>query len=309
MNVTKGFYDIQANGYAGIDFNQNDLTVEDLHFACERIKEDGVKGILATIITAGFEDMKIRLANIALYQKEDPLIKEIIHGIHIEGPFLNSTVGYRGAHPEQLIFDADPDHMTELLEATNGMTKIVTLAPEKDQGMRTIRMLADMGINVSAGHCNPSLEQLKKAVDAGLNMFTHFGNGIPNMLPRHDNILQRVLSLRKHIWICYIADGIHIPFYVLKNYLDLTGPDHSIVITDCMAGASAPPGRYRISHIELEVGSDGVVREPGKENFAGSSVTMKKCYDNLTRQMGISGEIARKLTIDNPGRFFKTYTN
>jgi N-acetylglucosamine-6-phosphate deacetylase len=77
MNVTKGFYDIQVNGYAGIDFNQNDLTVEDLHFACERIKEDGVKGILATIITAGFEDMKIRLANIALYQKEDAVIDSL----------------------------------------------------------------------------------------------------------------------------------------------------------------------------------------------------------------------------------------
>ncbi len=305
MNKTKGFYDIQVNGYAGIDFNQNDLTTEDFKFACKRLKEDGVEGILATIITTDFIDMKTRLANIARYQKEDPLIREIVQGIHIEGPFLNSKLGYRGAHPEKMIIDANPDQMLELLEAANGLTKIVTLAPEKDKDMRVTRMLADMGIKVSAGHCNPSREQLYQAIDAGLSMFTHFGNGIPNTLSRHDNILQKVLSLRDHLWICYIADGIHIPLYVLNNYLNLTGFDNSIIITDCMAGASAPPGRYKISHIELEVGSDGVVREPGKENFAGSSATMKKCYDNLTLQMGISEADARKLTIENPAKIFQ----
>ncbi len=305
MNLAKGFYDIQVNGYAGIDFNQNDLTAEDFHLACKRLKKDGVEGILATIITADFEDMKKRLANISRYQKKDPLIQDIVRGVHIEGPFVNSEHGYRGAHPEQLIFDANQDQMLELLEAADGLTKIVTLAPEKDQGMQTIRMLTDMGIHVSAGHCNPSLAQLKDAIDAGLSMFTHFGNGIPNTLSRHDNILQKVLSLRDHLWICYIADGIHIPLYVLNNYLNLTGFDNSIIITDCMAGASAPPGRYKISHIELEVGSDGVVREPGKENFAGSSATMKKCYDNLTLQMGISEADARKLTIENPAKIFQ----
>ena len=36
---------------------------------------------------------------------------------------------------------------------------------------------------VSAGHCNPSLDQLKAAIDAGLSMVTHFGNGCPVELP------------------------------------------------------------------------------------------------------------------------------
>ncbi len=297
-----GFYDIQVNGYAGIDFNQNDLQREALHHACQKLKTDGTAGILATIVTAGFEDMKKRLANIVQFREEDTLIREIIKGIHIEGPFINKAPGYRGAHPEDGIMEANEDKMNELLEAAGGLTKIVTLAPENDKEARVTRMLADKSITVSAGHCNPSLDQLHKAIDAGLKMFTHFGNGIPNTIHRHDNVLQRVLSVRKHLWICYIADGIHIPLFALKNYLDLTGPDHSIVVTDCMAGASAPPGRYKISHIELEVGADGVVREPGKENFAGSSATMQKCYDNITKKMGLDTASAGKLTIENPGK-------
>jgi len=300
MSKTTGFFDLQVNGYAGIDFNQDDLSAKDFHHACAQLKEDGVDGILATIITANFEEMLTRLDNIVRYHKGDPLVSEIVRGIHIEGPFLKMQQGYRGAHPEKSILEAMPDQMNELLNAAGGLTKVVTLAPESDKDMRVTRMLADMGITVSAGHCNPSREQLHKAIDAGLSMFTHFGNGIPNTIQRHNNILQRVLSVREHLWICYIGDGIHIPLYALKNYLDLTGFDRSIVITDCMAGAAAPPGRYKISHIELDVGEDGVVREPGKENFAGSSATMKKCYNNLTLQMGISEADARKLTVDNP---------
>ncbi len=300
MTKENGFFDIQVNGYAGIDFNQNDLSNGDFHYACEKLREHAVKGILATVITADFDDMKTRLDNIVRIRREDPLVREIVSGIHIEGPFLSPEQGFRGAHPEMMIMDADIDKMNDLLEAAGGLTKIVTLAPEKDRNNQVTRMLADKDIRVSAGHCNPSLEQLHQAIDAGLSMYTHFGNGIPNIIPRHDNLLQRVLSVREHLWICYIVDGIHIPFFALKNYLDLTGIDHSIVITDSMAGAAAPPGRYTISHIELEVGADGVVREPGKDNFAGSSATMQQCFNNLTLKMGIAESDARKLTMENP---------
>ena len=53
------FFDLQVNGYAGVDFNQNDLSAEDLHKACTKLKEDGVKGILATIITAEIKILEL----------------------------------------------------------------------------------------------------------------------------------------------------------------------------------------------------------------------------------------------------------
>lgn len=300
MSKTTGFYDIQVNGYAGVDFNQNNMSANEFHKACAQLKDDGVSGMLPTVITANMDDMKIRLANIVRYFKENPLVREIVRGIHIEGPFLVGDKGFRGAHPENCIIDAKIERMSELLEAAGGMTKIVTLAPERDKDMKVTRMLADKRITVSAGHCDPSLKQLHQAIDAGLSMYTHFGNGIPSTLSRHNNILQRVLSVREHLWICYIGDGIHVPHFALKNYLDLTGTERSIVTTDCMAAAGAPPGHYTISHIELEVGEDGVVREPGKENFAGSSATMKKCYETLIKHLDMDDVDASKLTMDNP---------
>ncbi len=305
MSRQEGFYDIQVNGYAGIDFNQNNMSAVGFHSACKQLKEDGVAGFLPTIITADMDDMKVRLGNLKRYYNEDPLAKEMVCGIHIEGPFLKSDSGFRGAHPENCIVDANPEQMSELLDAAGGITKIVTLAPEHDKNMKVTRMLVDKGITVSAGHCDPSMECLHQAIDAGLSMYTHFGNGIPNTFRRHYNILQRILSVREHLWICYIGDGIHIPNFALKNYLDLTGAEKSVVTTDCMAGAGAPPGRYTISHIELDVGDDGVVREPGKENFAGSSATMKKCYEVLTHGLELNEMDALKLTVENPKKICK----
>ena len=52
MSPESRFIDLQVNGYAGVDFNADDLSDEQLHFACEQLREDGVAGILATIITA-----------------------------------------------------------------------------------------------------------------------------------------------------------------------------------------------------------------------------------------------------------------
>ena len=301
-NNSSGFFDLQVNGYAGIDFNQNDVNRDDLHKACVRLKKDGVKGILATLITANIEDMKIRLRQIAQARESDPLVKDIIYGFHIEGPFLSPKPGYCGSHPTDLMMSANTDVMNELLEAANGLTRIVTLAPELDNKNSLIKMLTDKGIVVSAGHCNPTFDELRGAIDSGLTMYTHFGNGCPNSLPRHDNILQRVLSVRDKLWITFIADGIHIPFFALKNYLTLVGMEHSIIITDAISGAGAKPGIYKIGNMEIEIGIDRIVREIGKPSLAGSAVAMITSKQNLIEHVRLNEQQVEQLTCTNPKR-------
>ncbi|MDE2642872.1 MAG: N-acetylglucosamine-6-phosphate deacetylase, partial [Verrucomicrobiota bacterium] len=43
--------------------------------------------------------------------------------------------------------------------------------------------------------------------------------------------------------------------------------------TDAMAAAGAPPGKYRLGQLELEVGPEQIVRLPGTPNLAGSALT------------------------------------
>jgi len=43
-------------------------------------------------------------------------------------------------------------------------------------------------------------------------------------------------------------------------------------VSDAMAAAGAPPGRYKLARLEVEVGDDQIVRLPGSPNFAGSAL-------------------------------------
>lgn len=267
MSGEPQYVDLQINGYAGVDFNQDNLAEADLHLACQRLRDDGVAGILATIITDELPRMTARLRRIAAIRERDRLVHDVVWGIHIEGPFLNETPGYAGAHPLQALRPADVETIKQLDNAAGGLTRLVTLAPECDRGMKVVRYLAERKILASAGHCNPSLDELRAAIDAGLSMFTHLGNGCPMLLDRHDNIIQRVLALRGRLTICFIADGVHVPPMALANYLRLAGIEHSIVVTDAISAARLGPGRYPLGSQSVEIGEDLIARSADGSHF------------------------------------------
>jgi N-acetylglucosamine-6-phosphate deacetylase len=298
--VSDSFFDLQVNGYGGVDFNQDDLDAADLHRACERLEADGVTGILATIITDDVSVMCRRLSALAAHRERGPVVRRVIQGVHIEGPFLNDADGYRGAHPLDAIRPADVESMARLLDAAGGLTRIVTLAPERDPAMAVTRFLVSQRIIVSAGHTDATLDDLRRAIDAGLSMFTHVGNGCPMLMHRHDNIVQRALSLADRLWLCFIADGVHVPFAALGNYLKLAGYDRCIVVTDAIAPAGLGPGRYKFGRWDLVVGEDMVSRAPDRSHFVGSGITMKQSAGNLRTSLGLSDTTIRKLTFDNP---------
>jgi len=293
-------FDIQVNGYGGVDFNQNDLTGPMLEKACHKLQTDGVGQILATIITDTLDRMKLRLSNLARFRESSDLCRKTIAGLHIEGPFISPTQGYRGAHPLDAICPATEDTMKSLLDAANGLTKLVTLAPEQDPGLKVTRLLAKNNIIISAGHCDPTIDQLRAAIDSGLTLFTHLGNGCPMQLHRHDNIIQRALSLSDRLWSCFIADGVHVPFFALKNYLKITGIDRTIIVTDAIAPAGLGPGRYTLARWDLLIGDDMVARAPDGSHFVGSCITMPKTIDNLMSHVGLTPAQALELVSSNP---------
>jgi N-acetylglucosamine-6-phosphate deacetylase len=297
-----GFFDLQLNGFAGVDFNSNHATPESVEAMSKQLLHQGVEGILVTLITDSLPLMAARLRHLVQLRQELAPFRKLVRGFHIEGPFINPADGYRGAHPRDAVLTAEKSAMQELLDAAGGFTRLVTLAPECDPGLKVTRMLSDSGVVVSAGHTDASLETLKAAIDAGLTMFTHLGNGCPSVVPRHDNIIHRVLSLREELWLCFIADGAHIPFFVLKTYLDLVGTERAIVVTDAMAGAGCGPGRYRLGRLELDIGDDLIARSPDGLHLAGSTVTMKQSLANLTEKLGFSSEVASSLLSENPRR-------
>jgi N-acetylglucosamine-6-phosphate deacetylase len=298
--MIQDIFDIQVNGYGGVDFNSDELTAESLHQACDRLRDGGVSGILSTIITESLPLMVNRLSRLVELREQDALINDMIKGFHIEGPFISPVDGYRGAHPLDAVCPANVDAMKRLLDAAGGLTRIVTLAPEHDSRMQTIAYLANQGITVSAGHCNSSLNQLHAAIDAGLSMYTHLGNGCPAIMQRHDNIIQRVLSLHDKLWLCFIADGVHIPMFALKNYMDIAGVDRCIITTDAIAPAGLGPGTYTLSRWTLQIGQDLAARSEDGSHLVGSAIDMPRVTKNLQEKLGMSLEAIEKLICNNP---------
>jgi N-acetylglucosamine-6-phosphate deacetylase len=292
--------DLQVNGYAGTDFNREGLTAEALHHACKCLVEDGCDSILATFITDDLDSMAARMETLVRLREQDGLARSVIAGIHIEGPFINPEKGYVGAHPQQHVKPATLENAKLLLDAAGGLARIVTLAPEHDEGFHTTEFLANNGVTVSAGHCNPSLDVLRAATEHGLSMFTHVGNGCPMQMHRHDNIIQRALALRDRLWLCFIPDGVHIEFFALTNYLRAAGLEKTIFVTDAISAARLGPGKYSLAGWDILIGEDLVARSPDGSHFVGSTVTIPRILANGQQQLGLSKAELAQLLDTNP---------
>ena len=295
------YFDLQLNGYIGVDFQQKDLSVEDFHCACEAVARDGCSGFLATIITESIDVMCARLARIVELREGHDLARRMIPGIHIEGPFLSPERGYRGAHPLDAIHPANIDEIKRLLDAAGGLTRLFTLDPDHDAGFAATRYLADQGITVSAGHTDASIDVLRGAIDHGLSMVTHVGNGCPGQMHRHDNITQRALSLRDDLWLCFIGDGVHVPFFALDNYIHVAG-DRAVMVTDAMPAAGLGKGTFTIGRWTVEVGDDMAAWAPDRTHLLGAVVTMAQTATNLREQLGLSDQDVHRLLVTNPRR-------
>lgn len=295
-----GCVDLQVNGYAGIDFNGIPLELSQLLELCARLEQDGVSSILATVITAPIDMMLARIRALSDAICANAKVAERICGLHIEGPFISPEPGYVGAHPVSAVRKANLKDCQKLLDAGQGKIRLWTLAPEMDDDAIITGELVRQGVKVAAGHSNASLDQLRQAIDQGLCMYTHLGNGCPGVMPRHDNIVQRVLSLSDRLRISFIADGHHVPSFALKNYLKCVPLENVIVVSDCMSAAGLGPGTYPLGDQKVYVDQNLAAWSEDRQHFAGSATTLPQMQQILRQQLEVPAEQIDLFTRVNP---------
>jgi N-acetylglucosamine-6-phosphate deacetylase len=263
--------DLQVNGYGGVDFQRDEVTLEGLQSAIRQLQAAGCDRILLTLITDRWTDLSARLQRLRELRSQSRALQTAIVGWHVEGPFLSPEPGFHGAHNPSVMCDPTPAHIRELRNITGTDPLLITLAPERFGALDAIALAVSLGIKVSLGHTNASAEILRGAVQVGASGFTHLGNACPKELDRHDNILWRVFDT-PGLTVGVIPDQIHVSpalFRLIHKSLALASIYYT---TDAMAAAGAPPGRYTVGSLEVEVGPDQIVRLPGKTNFAGSAL-------------------------------------
>jgi N-acetylglucosamine-6-phosphate deacetylase len=295
-------FDLQVNGFAGVDFQRPELAPDELRRAVAGLRRHGTARIFLTLITDEIDALCGKFARIEQMRAGDAEIAETVCGYHLEGPWLSAEPGFRGAHPAELMGPPRLADFRRIQQAAGGNVRLVTLAPELPGSADFIAALVAEGVRVSLGHTNADDAQIDAAIRAGATLCTHLGNGIPAVLPRHDNVMQRLLA-RDELTACLIPDGAHLPPFVLRNLFRAKPPGKVVFTTDAMAAAGAPPGRYTLGSLEVE-SADGFVRMPGQPYLAGSSLTADRGVANAAAWLGIAESAARPLFSTHPASLF-----
>lgn len=282
MTVTlPGFFDLQVNGFAGVDFNARDLTVDRVLPAMDALRATGVTRCLPTVITSPL-DAFAACARV-LTRTNDPTIA----GIHMEGPYISPEDGPRGAHARAHVIPASVEDFRRRQGAALGRIALVTLAPEVDGALALIEHLVASGVRVAIGHTAASPPQIVDAIAAGATLATHLGNGCAGMLPRHPNHLWELLAADA-VFASLIVDGHHLPPATVKAMVRAKGAQRTLLVSDAVSAAGRPPGEHTIGDQVVTLSCDGRVSLPGTPYLAGSSLTLDRAIANAVRFTGLT---------------------
>lgn len=293
--VAPGWIDLQVNGCAGVDYNDPKTPHEEIARSIHVQFSTGVTRLFPTVVTNSYEHISSSLRNLA--QARSALSEGVaIEGLHLEGPYISSEDGARGAHLKEFVRPPDLGEFQRFQEAADGHIVLLTLAPEWPEAPRFIEEVTQQGVVVSIGHTNASASQLRDAVSAGASMSTHLGNASVRTMSRHPNLLWEQLA-EDRLMATFIADGFHLPQSFLQSAWRAKESSRSILITDASTPAYCAPGSYRIGQLDVEFHADGSIRMAGETRLAGSALSLSDALSNLLETLKLSlGEGVHSVT-------------
>ena len=275
-----GFADLQVNGFVGVDFSSESLTEEAFAYAGHTLIGRGTAAFLPTLITGSEARLHRNLTLMTNALKRDATLARHVPGFHLEGPFISKVPGAVGAHDPAAARAPDIACFERLYGWSEGRLRLLTLAAELPGAAELARHAVRRGVAVSCGHQLAGPDDLARLADAGATALTHLGNGMPNLVHRHDNPLLAGLA-EERLKILFIADGHHLPRHVLKVFARAAGPDRLIATSDASPAAGLPPGTYDVLGNRVVLEPDGRICNPEKHCLVGSSATLLACMNVL----------------------------
>ncbi len=301
--ISPGIFDVQVNGAGGINFSSGDLTVERVLEACKWPYRAGTALFCPTVTTSPVEQAIAALRTLARTCEQSDTANASFVGFHVEGPYIASEDGPRGAHPLEHTRDPDWEEFCRYQDAAGGRIRILTLAPEREGSLAFIEKAAEAGVIVALGHTGASRARIREAVSAGARMSTHLGNGAHAEIPRHDNYIWEQLAADE-LWAGIIPDGHHLPPPVLKSFFRTKQKERICLVSDVSSIAGLPPGIYGRSYgtDEVEIHANGKISLAGTPYLAGASLFLDYGIPNTVAFTDASLADAVDMAGVNPAR-------
>lgn len=276
--VLPGLVDVHCHGGGGASFPDS-TDPDTARVAAREHLEHGTTSLVASLVTARPETLHERVAVLAELAEAGELA-----GIHLEGPFLSRA--RCGAQDPGLMIEADARLVRELAATARGHLVTMTVAPEVagvlgDDG--ALRALTEVGAVPSVGHTDATADVVERALHDAWQLLaasershrptaTHLFNGMRTMHHRDPGPVAACLAAaaRGQAVVELVADGVHLAPATVRSVFDLVGPDAIALVTDAMAAAGMPDGRYDLGSVQVRV-ADGVARLAEGDAIAGGT--------------------------------------
>jgi N-acetylglucosamine-6-phosphate deacetylase len=301
-----GLVDIQLNGYGGLDVNDPSRPASELADLVRLLWGQGVTTVCPTIISADDATTTALVRRAVAARAADPDVAYGVPGLHLEGPYISSAEGARGAHDPAVIRDPDPDEFDRWQAAAEGAIAIMTIAPERQgaiaftRHLTTIPRAGTRPVVASVGHSLASAADIHAFAAAGGRLSTHLGNGLPAQVDRHHNPIWPQLA-EDLLTAGLIADGHHLPPDTFAALVRAKGPGRSVLTSDAAALAGCAPGDYRTAvGGAVTVGPDGSLRLQGTPYLAGSGASLLDCLRWATGPGGLPLDTAVTMATRTP---------
>jgi len=274
--IVPGFIDIHVHGCEGA--NAFDGSPQSLKAMAYNLAKHGVTAFLPTAGTLP-KDMLIKIASTVSEVMASDYVGAEISGLNIEGPFLNPEK--KGAMIVGFMRKPNIEEAREILEASKGSLKIMTIAPELEGALEIIRWLALHNVVPSIGHSNASYEEAVNAINNGARLVTHLFNAMRSFHHRDPGVIGAALA-REDVLVEIIADGIHVDPSAVKFVINAKGADRVIIVSDATPLAGLPDGEYTFPGFPKITVKNGKATLPDG-TIAGSTLTLDEALKNLIK--------------------------
>lgn len=296
--VVPGFIDAHVHGGGGYSFSDPEVNAADriaaVHLA------HGTTTMMASLVTRPHNELVASVRGLAGKVRDG-----VVVGIHLEGPWLSPD--HRGAHAPEFLQELRMPELLELLEAGAGTIRMVTLAPELDGSREAIAAITAHGAKAAIGHTGATYAQTLAAIEAGARIGTHLFNGMRPVHHREPGPATALLE-NSAVFSEVIADGVHLHPAAVRTVFN--SPCRAVLVTDAMAAACAPDGRYALGGVAVDV-HQGQARAVEGGSIAGSTLTLDAALRYTVNTVGIplpkavealTGSPAAMLGLSNVGR-------
>jgi N-acetylglucosamine-6-phosphate deacetylase len=280
LAICPGLIDMHTHGIQDVNFVEGG--VEEMVRGLSIYATFGITRVLPSTVANPYDHL---IGQIKLLRKvgEDRQYGDIMHGVHLEGPWLAPRC--RGGHDLRFLRTPDRPDVERILGEVGDVIKTVTFAPELPGSVWLTEQLSRRRIVPVLGHTEATYEEAEAVILAGARHVTHMYDTTlgykenPNealvMMPG----METAVLAHDEVSIELIGCPVHVPrpFFA---FIDRVKPARKkVIVSDSLVGAGMKDGTVLTTGGREMYVEQGVLRMINEDpkidgNLTGSAVTL-----------------------------------